>query len=115
MSDRKKYKNLTAAMRRYRGALPKEVQRVAKQYGYKSGCIVPGCNLPARIHHIVPRRLGGTNALENLMPICYKHEAAIHAACKKYEQIKRAERYREKARVRVERTRFVNNESRTSP
>lgn len=78
MSKRTAPRYLTKAMRRYAGAQPQKVSRVAKQYGYSSGCIVPGCKLPARIHHIVARRNGGTNELTNLMPMCYDHESRVH-------------------------------------
>lgn len=54
--------------------------RCALQYGYAGGCIVPGCKREVRLHHIVPRREGGTNAMGNLMPICAHHEALVHKA-----------------------------------
>ncbi len=50
------------------------------QYRYVSGCIVPGCINRVRLHHIVPRRAGGTDALSNLMPICAHHESKLHFA-----------------------------------
>ena len=31
------------------------------------------------IHHIIPLSLGGTNAEENLIPLCFKHHIEIHA------------------------------------
>ena len=52
----------------------------ARQYGYNEGCIVPGCTRPARLHHMVPRREGGTNAIANLIPNCAHHENFIHIA-----------------------------------
>lgn len=57
-----------------------KAERCALQYGYAGGCIVPGCGRDVRLHHIVPRREGGTNAMANLMPICAHHEALVHKA-----------------------------------
>jgi hypothetical protein len=54
--------------------------RVCASYGYAAGCIVPGCTNAPILHHFVARREGGTNAIENLIPICKKHEAPLHKA-----------------------------------
>lgn len=54
--------------------------RVCKQYGYASGCIVPGCKAKPRLHHFIPRREGGTNAIENRIAICHGHEVPLHKA-----------------------------------
>lgn len=50
------------------------------QYRYVSGCIVPGCIGRVRLHHIVPRRAGGTDAISNLLCICAHHESKLHFA-----------------------------------
>lgn len=51
-----------------------------RQYGYESGCIVPGCEGSTMLHHLVPRRLGGTDAISNLISICHRHEFGLHKA-----------------------------------
>ena len=53
---------------------------VCASYGYASGCIVPGCTNVPILHHFIPRRSGGTNAIHNLIPICKDHEAPLHKA-----------------------------------
>lgn len=50
------------------------------QYGYAKGCIVPGCDRDTKLHHIVPRRAGGTDAITNLVCICHTHEYKVHKA-----------------------------------
>lgn len=44
-------------------------------------CRVPGCRSSRnlQIHHVVPRCLGGSNALWNLILLCSGHHAALHA------------------------------------
>lgn len=55
-------------------------EAACRQYGYASGCIVPGCDGNTRLHHFVPRRLGGTDAISNLISICARHEFGLHQA-----------------------------------
>jgi len=67
------------------------INNICKQYGMLSPqCIVPGCHEPIRMHHILPKAKGGTNRIENLMPMCIRHERNIHSTRKKYEKIKAA-------------------------
>jgi len=56
----------------------KRVTAACKQYGYDHGCIVPGCYGQPRLHHMVPKRVGGTYALKNMIAICEHHETLIH-------------------------------------
>lgn len=56
------------------------LRAAAAQYGYPGGCIVPGCERNPILHHITPRRRGGPDAIENLLPICKRHENPIHLA-----------------------------------
>lgn len=56
------------------------MRKACLQYGYDGGCIVPGCDRPAILHHFIPRRAGGTDAIANMISICKAHEQAIHAA-----------------------------------
>lgn len=53
---------------------------LCSQYGYHSGCIVPGCYEPTRSHHIVPKRHGGSDGISNRMAICERHEYHVHLA-----------------------------------
>lgn len=64
---------------------PLEVE--ARSYAFRKmlkerlGCTCANCGSEDDIeyHHIVPLALGGTNALTNLIPLCYKcHKAAHH-------------------------------------
>ena len=41
-------------------------------------CVIPECTNPVTLHHIVPRGKGGTNRVENLMPICHYHHTVLH-------------------------------------
>ncbi len=56
--------------------------RLESAYAYWGwrGCVVPGCKNAVVLHHMVPRREGGTNGLHNLLPICKQHEEPLHAA-----------------------------------
>ena len=45
-----------------------------------SGCVIPGCNEPPTFHHIHPLGRGGSNFIENLMPICLTHHNRIQEA-----------------------------------
>lgn len=56
------------------------LDKAAAQYGYAGGCIVPGCTRDVRLHHFVPKREGGTDAIANLVPMCAYHEAPLHHA-----------------------------------
>lgn len=56
------------------------IRKACEQYRYSHGCIVPGCKGNVRLHHMVPRREGGTDAIANLIAICPKHEEPIHNA-----------------------------------
>jgi 5-methylcytosine-specific restriction endonuclease McrA len=47
--------------------------------GYR--CVVPGCNAPAVVvDHIVPRREGGSDALQNLRSLCRAHDNQVKEA-----------------------------------
>lgn len=56
--------------------------RLEKSYAFWGfrGCVVPGCARKPRLHHIVPRREGGGNKQDNLLPICAFHEEGLHRA-----------------------------------
>lgn len=42
-------------------------------------CQFSGCPAKAtEIHHVIPLRDGGTNALRNLQGLCYSHARAVH-------------------------------------
>jgi predicted restriction endonuclease len=44
-------------------------------------CAIPGCAVTydrCRLHHIIWWRHGGRTDLQNLLPVCSKHHAAIH-------------------------------------
>ena len=56
----------------------KRMKAVCDSYKMEVECIVPKCNGKPRLHHIVPRNKGGTDAIVNLMPICAKHEGCVH-------------------------------------
>ncbi len=56
----------------------KRITAACKQYGYAHGCVVPGCYGQPRLHHMVPKRAGGTDALANMISICEHHETLIH-------------------------------------
>ncbi len=58
----------------------KKMKRACEQYGYAGGCIVPGCQNGPVLHHFVPRRIGGSDGLSNLIPICKQHEVPLHRA-----------------------------------
>lgn len=59
---------------------PDRIAKACAQYGYTYGCIVPGCAGRPRLHHLVPRRAGGTDALHNQIAICPEHEHRVHFA-----------------------------------
>jgi len=41
-------------------------------------CVVPGCAQPAKVvDHIVSRRAGGPDALQNLRSLCVGHDAQV--------------------------------------
>lgn len=63
--------------------------RLAQAYAFWgwTGCVVPGCARGPRLHHIVPRREGGSNRLNNLLPICEYHETPIHRAGSAYRRM----------------------------
>lgn len=42
-------------------------------------CKVCGWTLGLEVHHLMPRSLGGTNDLENLVTLCPNHHTEIHA------------------------------------
>ncbi len=44
---------------------------------YQGKCAVCGFDDVVEIHHILPRRVGGTDALENLILLCPNHHAMI--------------------------------------
>lgn len=58
----------------------RKLHAACSQYGYAMGCIVPGCTGRPILHHFVPRRAGGSNAIANLIAICPAHEKPLHAA-----------------------------------
>lgn len=62
--------------------LPRAQERLEKAFAHWGfrGCVVPGCEGQPRLHHIVPRREGGSDGLHNLLPICERHETNIHRA-----------------------------------
>ena len=44
------------------------------------GCIIPGCNIPARwceVHHVLPHRLGGPTNIDNGTLLCWFHHHTI--------------------------------------
>lgn len=44
-------------------------------------CMVPGCGKPSKhADHIVPRRHGGSDELDNLQGLCHSHHSAKTAA-----------------------------------
>ncbi len=49
--------------------------------GLYRGCAIPGCAVAydrCKLHHIIWWRHGGRTDLQNLLPVCSKHHAAIH-------------------------------------
>jgi len=66
------------------GERMKRLRRDAcRQYGYESGCIVPGCDRPFILHHFVRKSKGGSDAVKNLIPICKFHEDPMHHATRR--------------------------------
>ena len=65
------------------------MRKVCEQYGIGIECIIPDCTGTPRLHHIVPRAKGGTNAITNLMPICEKHERNVHTSKAKERRYKK--------------------------
>jgi hypothetical protein len=63
----------------YSHANSSRLSNAYKHWGW-TGCVVPGCTKPVRLHHIVPRREGGGNEYDNLLPICAGHEEPLHRA-----------------------------------
>ncbi len=60
-------------------AIPRAVRHAVLQRD--GGCTIDGCRSRYRLepHHIVPRSLGGDNAMENLTTLCwYHHHVAVH-------------------------------------
>lgn len=68
-------------LRRYGSVGSYEAKRkeVFAYWGF-SDCVVPGCKEYPKLHHFVPRRVGGNEDPSNLVPICSFHENPLHAA-----------------------------------
>lgn len=70
----------------YNTPSPERLQRAYEYWGW-TGCVVPDCTGQPRLHHIVPRREGGSDGSNNLLPICAAHEAAVHKAGAEYRRM----------------------------
>ena len=42
-------------------------------------CVLCGFNYVTAVHHIIPRKEGGGNDLENLVTLCPNHHYMVHA------------------------------------
>jgi len=78
--------------RRYFRSIRKQIKDdlIAKN-GYK--CSVHDCGIECNLslHHIIPLAMGGSNKIENLVVLCFKHHREIHAniTLKATESVKR--------------------------
>jgi 5-methylcytosine-specific restriction endonuclease McrA len=52
-------------------------------------CLFPGCeSLEVEMDHVVPLSLGGTHTLDNLQPLCRKHNASkSNRSCADYRSV----------------------------
>ena len=41
------------------------------------GCAICGIKLPIELHHIIPKSKGGSNSIDNFMPLCSNHHRLI--------------------------------------
>lgn len=78
--------------------LRKEFNRPSfKAYLYKElgeNCINCGSNDGVEYHHIVPIANGGTNKIQNIVPLCCRCHQAVHGARKSWQELgKRSENF----------------------
>jgi HNH endonuclease len=59
----------------YRGTANKTTGRQTAFRSFPKVCMICGFDVVVTVHHIIPRRLGGTNELENLVVLCPNHHA----------------------------------------
>lgn len=56
---------------------------LVERYDYR--CLVPGCiETNLTVDHVVPLSKGGSNAIENIQPLCRHHNAVKHTDIKDY-------------------------------
>lgn len=73
LADRERARNAAPKRRAYSSPLYQEAK--ARLKGWP--CYVEGCTTPSdTVDHIIPLRMGGTNAPFNLRPACRRHNSA---------------------------------------
>jgi 5-methylcytosine-specific restriction endonuclease McrA len=51
-------------------------------------CVICGFSHATAVHHIIPKRSGGTDRVENLVTLCPNHHYMVHANLISFDEIK---------------------------
>lgn len=75
--------NRRARVRKAGTLTAEEWVSVLNKYGNK--CIHPGCQeKKVEIDHVVPLSIGGENSVNNVQPLCRRHNSSKHTKCTDY-------------------------------